>query len=241
MVETGESPIPDIEDLWRQSVRDAPREEVERRPWVEAQVYREVRRARRGHSHMTAVTLEVLVAECMDCVVSEARALDLKVRPPSVYGSQWAQDYAALGFSRREIARVRDALRDGGWHPRCHQCGSSIDIQAQGFRVRRTDISDYFGLKIHEGRVPPAWMKTAILRAFGSRCAACKKPLTKEQTRFDHVVPASKGGSSQVTNLQVLCEPCNSAKADQDVESETVLLGFPLCPAPSDAFEGLTW
>jgi 5-methylcytosine-specific restriction endonuclease McrA len=40
-------------------------------------------------------------------------------------------------------------------------------------------------------------------------CGAKNVPLT-----IDHIVPRSKGGSHVQTNLQVLCEPCNQAKAN---------------------------
>jgi len=230
-----------MEELWRQSVRDAPREEVERRAGIEEQVYKEIRRARRGHGHMTAVTLWVQVAKCMGCIHSEARALEQQLSAPTVYGRDWSQDYAALGFPPREIRAVRQALEGGSWHPRCYWCGSTIDVLGEGFCVKRTDISEYFGLKVHDGRTPPKWMKDAVLRGFGSRCASCKTRLTLDKARFDHIVPVSKDGATEMTNLQVLCEPCNTGKANQEVESVDVILMFPLCPPPSDAFEGVIW
>lgn len=44
---------------------------------------------------------------------------------------------------------------------------------------------------------------------YDNRCLRCgkKKPLT-----VDHVVPLSQGGSNDISNLQPLCKPCNSAK-----------------------------
>ncbi len=231
-----------MEELWRQSVRDAPREEAERRPWIEEQVYKEIRRARRGRGHMTAVTLSVMVAKCMGCACSEARAMEGSFPLPHVYGKNWTRDYATLGVSRSEIGAVKQALEDGSWRPRCYYwCGNLIDVIGEGFCVRRTDISEYFGLKAHESRKPPRWMKEAVLRGFGNKCAACKKRLAPDRVRFDHIVPASRGGTTAVTNLQVLCESCNAAKADQDVESVEVIFTFPLRPAPSDSFEDVVW
>lgn len=44
---------------------------------------------------------------------------------------------------------------------------------------------------------------------FRHKCAHCfeSKPLTK-----DHIVPLSKGGSDNITNIQPLCRNCNSKK-----------------------------
>lgn len=229
-----------MDQIWQDIVCEAPRLEAEQPPRIERQVYEAIRRARRGHDHMTAVTLWVMVPKCMGCVYSEARWLEEEPQLPQGYESDWAMDYRALGFSRREIQAVKRGLEDGSWRPRCYRCGSSIDVVGEGFCVRRTSISEYFGLKAYDGK-PPKWMKGAVLRAFGNKCPGCRKRLTPDAVTIDHVVATSKGGRSEVANLQPLCQPCNAAKGDQDVESVDVMLTFALRPAPSDGFAGVIW
>jgi len=46
----GSDNIPDLDQLWEDFVREAPRREAERRPWVLEQVCDAIRRARRGHN-----------------------------------------------------------------------------------------------------------------------------------------------------------------------------------------------
>ncbi len=46
------------------------------------------------------------------------------------------------------------------------------------------------------------------------RCAYCKTSLKK--FHVDHIWPLSKGGSNEMTNLQVLCASCNCRKQDRD-------------------------
>ena len=57
------------------------------------------------------------------------------------------------------------------------------------------------------------WRELCAL--YGSRCLCCsrKKPLT-----VDHVIPVSKGGTSDIDNIQPLCGPCNSTKHDNVVD-----------------------
>src|SRR6266849_6868205 len=44
-----------------------------------------------------------------------------------------------------------------------------------------------------------------------SKCASCG---STEILEIDHIIPISKGGSSGVENLQVLCHSCNRKKSD---------------------------
>ncbi len=233
--------FPDMEQLWQEYVREAPQREAAHRPWIEAQVCQAIRRARRGHDHMTAVNLWVRVPQCMGCAYSEARWMEESLRPAHIWGSYLADDYASFGFSRRQIQLIKRAIENGSWRPRCFWCSSTIDVAGEGFRVGRVDILEYFPIGTHNGKKPPQWMKEAVLRGFGGRCASCKKRLTLAQVTFDHVVPTAKGGRTEITNLQVLCQPCNGAKADHDVEAVDVELTFPLRPAPSDGYEGVIW
>lgn len=55
-----------------------------------------------------------------------------------------------------------------------------------------------------------------ILKKFYNyRCLRChkRKPLTS-----DHVIPVSRGGTSNIDNIQPLCSPCNSWKCDKIVD-----------------------
>ena len=42
-------------------------------------------------------------------------------------------------------------------------------------------------------------------------CAHCG---TASNLTIDHIIPLAKGGTNEVHNLQMLCEPCNAGKAD---------------------------
>lgn len=45
-------------------------------------------------------------------------------------------------------------------------------------------------------------------------CWWCGKPIT-DQHHIDHVVPLSRGGSNDISNLRVTCPPCNARKKDK--------------------------
>ena len=48
----------------------------------------------------------------------------------------------------------------------------------------------------------------------GGRCAICK--ITVDNYHVDHVYPIAKGGRNDISNLQILCPPCNLSKNDSD-------------------------
>lgn len=48
------------------------------------------------------------------------------------------------------------------------------------------------------------------------KCLLCGNGPDDAPLEVDHIVPRSKGGSNDITNLQVLCRPCNQGKSNQD-------------------------
>ena len=45
------------------------------------------------------------------------------------------------------------------------------------------------------------------------KCQECKKKVTMAEARADHILPHSKGGKTDSSNLQILCEDCNESKS----------------------------
>lgn len=58
----------------------------------------------------------------------------------------------------------------------------------------------------------------ALKKQYGGRCLCCGK---KGKLTADHVVPVIKGGTSDISNLQPLCKPCNSSKGDKATDYRT--------------------
>jgi 5-methylcytosine-specific restriction endonuclease McrA len=84
--------------------------------------------------------------------------------------------------------------------------------------------------------------RNKVIRAYGGKCACCGLHVTQAfvdvaslasyratlgvygtrkgkliRMTLDHIVPTSRGGSNSRSNLQLLCEPCNSIKADKEL------------------------
>lgn len=44
------------------------------------------------------------------------------------------------------------------------------------------------------------------------KCVYCSEPRPLNQMEADHIVPVSRGGSSWIENIQLLCIHCNRSK-----------------------------
>lgn len=58
----------------------------------------------------------------------------------------------------------------------------------------------------------------SLCKQYNGRCAACGKDT---KLTADHIIPVSKGGSSDISNIQPLCVQCNSSKRDKTIDYRT--------------------
>jgi len=58
----------------------------------------------------------------------------------------------------------------------------------------------------------------------GHRCQYCMDKFHPKDLTLDHVVPASKGGGKDWTNIVTACRPCNQEKANQTLEEAQISL-----------------
>ena len=56
---------------------------------------------------------------------------------------------------------------------------------------------------------------TALCKHYHNRCLDCGR---RRKLTADHVVPVSKGGPSNISNIQPLCGPCNSSKGTKSTD-----------------------
>jgi hypothetical protein len=68
--------------------------------------------------------------------------------------------------------------------------------------------------KRRSGRYIPRHIMLRVVRRDNSQCQACSKSLIDIDIEFDHIIPLSKGGSTEEHNLRVTCYECNRSKSD---------------------------
>ncbi len=65
-----------------------------------------------------------------------------------------------------------------------------------------------------EGRYIPRAVMLQVVRRDNHVCQECHKYVPDNEIEFDHIIPVAKGGPTSVTNLRLLCRPCNRVKSD---------------------------
>jgi len=56
--------------------------------------------------------------------------------------------------------------------------------------------------------------KIRVVRRDNHTCQECSKHLRDDEVEFDHIIPISKGGSSEEHNIRLTCYDCNRDKTD---------------------------
>jgi 5-methylcytosine-specific restriction enzyme A len=62
--------------------------------------------------------------------------------------------------------------------------------------------------------IPPEVSKYVFQRD-KYQCQSCGKTTLKTDLTIDHIIPLSRGGQNDISNLQTLCFICNQQKTDK--------------------------
>ena len=119
---------------------------------------------------------------------------------------EWAKNNpeAALERFRKYQRNNREACR-----ARCR------DYQKRNLEVFRALKQKRRAAKTLAGGSYTVAEWTALCKQGHNRCLCCGK---RRKLTADHVVPLSKGGTSNIENIQPLCLPCNSSKGTKTID-----------------------
>ncbi|MFR4162065.1 MAG: HNH endonuclease [Paraclostridium sordellii] len=68
----------------------------------------------------------------------------------------------------------------------------------------------------------PQIVKLRVFKRDGQVCQLCRRNICEEEINYDHIIPWSKGGCSDESNIRILCEECNK-KRSNDFENEYLI------------------
>ena len=58
----------------------------------------------------------------------------------------------------------------------------------------------------------------SLIKQQENKCANCYTAISEDNQHLDHIMPIALGGTGEISNLQWLCQPCNSIKSDRHPE-----------------------
>lgn len=92
--------------------------------------------------------------------------------------------------------------------------------QCPVFRIAEpfTETKEYRNIS----RNIPQVVKLKVFRRDNCVCQICGKNIPLDEINYDHLIPWSKGGSSDESNIRILCEYCNK-KRSNNFESEYLI------------------
>lgn len=104
----------------------------------------------------------------------------------------------------------------------CHTFGNINNLVQKIILHQKGKISDldlstpYIPKNIREPISPK--IRYEVLQRDGGQCVKCgasPKNDNKVNLQVDHIIPVSKGGKTNISNLQTFCQKCNSGKSDR--------------------------
>lgn len=99
---------------------------------------------------------------------------------------------------------------------RCKECRRQRDFDTRANRRAYTcnRRAELFGIP---GRFTAnEWL--SVCRYYEFKCLKCKRVCLLHELSPDHVVPLAIGGTNYLSNIQPLCEPCNTSKQSKTAD-----------------------
>lgn len=77
--------------------------------------------------------------------------------------------------------------------------------------VSKSESESKHDLSKRSRYIPPS-IRVSVLHRDGYKCVFCGRGAKQVELEVDHILPFSKGGTNEPSNLQTLCFDCNRGK-----------------------------
>jgi hypothetical protein len=100
------------------------------------------------------------------------------------------------------------------------ECNTTESFQDDETNIKNVVAEDTTPIKHHTNRDINLRLRFLVMKRDNFKCCICGASPAKDSTielHIDHIVPWSKGGETELDNLQTLCSKCNRGKSDLDM------------------------
>lgn len=153
----------------------------------------------RGH-----VAERYIHGRCVPCAI--AKSAEWRVKNPDRYRRQAAAHYAKNADATKERARI--------WHAANRVRAQEISRE---WARRHVDEMRFYRMASRARKFNcVSDLTIGEMRDVLSEQPSCRYCASEDALTIDHIVPLAKRGPNTKTNIQVLCNSCNSSKQDKD-------------------------
>lgn len=114
--------------------------------------------------------------------------------------SKWKHKAKLLIANRKYYQENKEKFRQ--WHKERYWRNPELEIQRVINRMRRVRGRGSFTLE--------EWK--ALKAKYNFTCQICGRKEPEIKLTRDHIIPVDKDGANTISNIQPLCQPCNSRK-----------------------------
>ena len=110
----------------------------------------------------------------------------------------------------------------------CHKRNLNKVVNKILKRIDSTKVAMVARSKKHnvECNITVEELRELVYNFYGQQCKYCDKILNINTFVFDHIIPISKGGSSNIDNIQLICKTSNGMKGSLHEDNFQLLLDW---------------
>lgn len=138
-------------------------------------------------------------------ILDNDRILSVDTNPDSIAEYIAEQEREAEEKKRKALEREKAEIA-----AKIKERQRKRDLEKQ-VRQEMLDSGELYGEQIKRPHIPRE-VVDAIYKRDGGRCVYCG---SVENLHLDHIIPFSRGGATNVENLQLLCQKCNLEKSNK--------------------------
>lgn len=156
-------------------------------------------------------------------------------------------------WNRKERERLEKVVKDGSDPGQLDKQTQKYEMHYQTKPPTRTDqneqtlpeLAHVYPIET-EYRLSHAEMHEILTEQFGLKCWGCNFiPPDKRYLHLDHIIPKSDGGTNDIDNRALLCQPCNTKKSNtmslNALRKQNKREGYMQSNSPMDLQNALAW
>lgn len=166
-----------------------------------------------GRKHSEETKLKMRLAKLGGKRSKETRLKISKAKKGVIAGERhpnWGKHLSAE--TRKKISDARENRPSGINHPTWK--GGNATLLTRKVHYQR----QYKQRKVGNGGSHTLEQWEALKSEYGFMCLCCKRNEPEIKLTEDHILPISKGGTDDISNIQPLCGSCNSRKHDKHID-----------------------